>query len=232
MCEKGVLQCTYLDMPLYVQAPLWSAAVAESTVMQQHPPSSWVRPCFCCRWPWPSCRTPSSGCISPSTESTPPRCRAATYIQFQITNGVFSKEWPRNFKKIYFGEVHNLKHYYCKSLQTKNFLSNILRKLCGDILPLQNNYLNFSEFCGKKLYNCFLDNKTGSLYVFSEKTLGSTITTNKQKKKDRTALFCFSRLQIFPPKNYAWIKSSVKQEFKKCVKISWQPYQRWCKFSQ
>ncbi len=37
MCEKVVLQCICLEMHLYVQAPFWSAVVAESTVMQQLP---------------------------------------------------------------------------------------------------------------------------------------------------------------------------------------------------
>ncbi len=36
LCGKGVLQCICLEMHLYVQAPFWSAVVAESTVMQQH----------------------------------------------------------------------------------------------------------------------------------------------------------------------------------------------------
>jgi hypothetical protein len=35
MCEKGVSKCICLEMHLYVQAPFWSAVVAESTVMKQ-----------------------------------------------------------------------------------------------------------------------------------------------------------------------------------------------------
>ncbi len=69
-----VLECSCCGIHRYVGAP----------------PSSWVRPCSCCRWPWPLCRMPSSGCISPSTESTPPRYRAVMCL-FQINAKKFLK---------------------------------------------------------------------------------------------------------------------------------------------
>jgi hypothetical protein len=57
----------------------------------------------------------------------------------------------------------------------------MLRKFCGDILPLQNNNLNFSEMRQTIVYPAFLIIQQDHCTYFQEKRW-EQITTNKQKK--------------------------------------------------